>query len=66
MLQICAKLHGIAVIFHEKIEVVDEAVRSAVAKHFNKTQDILNYVKTYLVDRANNFMCEDVLSITVS
>ena len=64
--QICAKLAGIAVIFHEKIEVVDEAVRSAVEHHITKTQNILDYVKTYLVERANNFKCEDVLSSTVS
>ena len=46
--------------------MVDEAVTSAVKKHITNTQDILDYVKNYLVDRANNFKCEDVLTTKVS
>lgn len=60
----CIRLRGIAVLFHERIGVVDEAVQSALAKHITITQDVLNYVKEYLVDRAANFKCEDVLSNT--
>lgn len=58
----CDKLRDIAKIFHEKVTIVNEAVREAVAKHKANAQEIITFVKEYLVEKANNFNCQDVLS----
>lgn len=58
----CAKLRNIAVIFHEKVGIVNEAIVAAYNKHITKLQDVIAFAKNYLMDRAQNFKCEDVLS----
>ena len=65
LLQTCDNFRKIAAIFHEKVTIVDEAVREALAKHKAKAQEIINFVKQYLVEKANNFQCTDVLSADV-
>ncbi|XP_066921245.1 uncharacterized protein [Clytia hemisphaerica] len=60
--QTCTKLRQIAVLFNEKVENVNEAVRMALQKHITKTQDIIIFVKDYLVNQAKNFKCQNVLS----
>jgi hypothetical protein len=46
--------------------MVNEAVQAAAAKHLKNTQDVLVFVKNYLVQKANNFKCGDILSVDVS
>lgn len=58
----CDKLRDIAKVFHEQVSIVNEAVREAVAKHKANAQEIITFVKEYLVEKANNFNCKDVLS----
>jgi len=58
----CTKLRSIAAIFHEKAGIVNEAIQAAYKKHITKVQDFIAFAKTYLMDNAKNFKCEDVLA----
>ena len=58
-------MRSIAKIFHENVQVVNDAVVEAYNKHKENAQDMIKYVREYMVQRATNFKCEDVLSADV-
>jgi len=41
-------------------------VQAALNKQLTKPQDILVFVKSYLVENATNFKCDDILTANVS
>ena len=51
---------------HEKVGIINEAIKAAIQKHYTKAQDILASVRDTLIEKANSFTCTDVMSQDVS
>jgi len=58
---VCAKLDKAAELLGEKASDVTEAIRQAISKNILKATDLLDFVQQYLVDKAVNFKCENVM-----
>jgi tetratricopeptide (TPR) repeat protein len=58
----CEKLERAAQMLGEKATAVTEAIKAAVKAHKQKVSEVLEFVQQYLVDKAVNFKCENVLS----
>jgi len=61
-LNTCNQLRGIAQLFGEKISAVNDAIKDAAAHHITKVKDILEFVRNELVQRAQGFTCEKILT----
>merc|ERR1712168_1050472 len=59
---VCSKLQKAAQMLGEKTSDINDAIRAAVKKHVTKVSDVLKFVQEYLVDKAKNFKCENVLN----
>jgi len=59
---VCEKLEKAASLLGEKMSDINDAVRAAVKKHISKASGIISFVQEYLVDKAKNFKCENVLN----
>ena len=58
----CASLNAAALQLKQKVQTVNEAVVKAVQKNLQSAQEIVQFVKDTLVEKATNFKCTDVLS----
>ena len=59
-------MRAIAKTFHENVQIVNQAVVAAYFQNKKTVLDTMNFVREYLVKKATNFKCEDVLTADVS
>ena len=62
LLQACKKLVEATKQLNEQTILIKEAIMAAFLKHSSTVKDVLNNVKEYLLEKATNFKCNDVMT----